>query len=341
MAGKSRRRIKIGQIGTAHAHAAGKMTALRKLADDYEVVGIVEPDDERRRGVENTPAYRGLPWISRERLLHTPGLEAVAVETAVPELVPTAARCVEAGMHVHLDKPAGASLEAFRRLLEAADQKGLTVQMGYMFRNNAAFQFCFQAAREGWLGEVFEIDAVMSKRVSDQRRDRLRKAPGGTMFELGCHLIDAVVAIMGKPRRVTPFIRRTRSRRDDLADNMLAVLEYPLATCTVRSSVVEVDGSRRRQFVVCGTQGTVDIRPLEPPRMQLTLDRPRGEFQRGRREVRLPPMSGRYDGLLAELARIIRGRQENKYPSEHDLAVHETVLQAAGMAIDEPTRPGG
>ena len=35
-------KIKIGQIGTGHAHAGGKMDAIRSLADTYDVVGIVE-----------------------------------------------------------------------------------------------------------------------------------------------------------------------------------------------------------------------------------------------------------------------------------------------------------
>ncbi len=36
-------RIKIGQIGTEHEHASGKMATFRKLTEHYEVVGIVEP----------------------------------------------------------------------------------------------------------------------------------------------------------------------------------------------------------------------------------------------------------------------------------------------------------
>ncbi len=48
-ADRSRRKIKVGQIGTGHAHAGGKMGALRRLTDDYEVVGLVENDEELRR----------------------------------------------------------------------------------------------------------------------------------------------------------------------------------------------------------------------------------------------------------------------------------------------------
>ena len=329
----SRKKVKVGQIGTAHAHASGKMATFRKLVDDYEVVGIVEPDPRRRKAVENDRAYRGLKWMTEEQLLNIPGLVAVAVETAVKHLLPVAARCVDAGMHLHLDKPAGESLGEFQKVLDAAAGKNLTVQMGYMYRNNPAFQLCFKAVREGWLGQVFELHGVMSKAVGQQTRKHLAEYPGGSMFELGCHLIDALVKVLGKPDKTTPYVRRTRPDQDDLADNQLAVFEYPKATATIRSTLVEVQGQRRRQFVVCGDEGTVDIRPLEPPKLLLALSRPRGGYKAGYQEVRLPSMPGRYDDQLATLAAIIRGEKESDYPPSHDLAVQQAVLEAGGLAI--------
>lgn len=328
------RRIKIGQIGTGHAHAGGKMSTLRKLKEEFDVVGVVEPDPELRRAVEKHAIYRGLEWMTEEQLLNTKGLEAVAVETGVGDLIPTAARCVAAGMHLHLDKPAGESLSAFKAVLDDATRQGLTVQMGYMFRNNPAFQFCFRAVREGWLGRVFELHAVMSKMIGAEKRLELARYGGGTMFELGCHLIDAMVSVLGRPNRVTPHVRRTRPDEDNLADNMLAVFEYPVATATVRSAVVEVDGGRRRQFVVCGDQGTVDIRPLEPPKLLLALAEARDSFKRGYQEVELPAMPGRYDDQLIDLARIVRGEKETDYPPSHDLAVHEAILLASALPLD-------
>lgn len=330
----AKKRIKIGQIGTTHGHAAGKMSTMRKLKAEFEVVGIVEPDEKRRRSMQDNSAYRGLTWMSEQQLFATPGLQAVAVETAVRELVPTAARCVAAGMHVHLDKPAGESLREFKQLLDNATRQGLVVQMGYMFRYNPAFQFLFRAIQEGWLGDVFELHGVISKTVGAEARRQLAEYPGGTMFELGCHLIDALVIVLGKPDRVTPLVRRTRPHQDTLADNQLAVFEYSTATATIRSALMEVDGFRRRQFVVCGDQGTIAIRPLEPPRLSLTLARRRESFPKGTREVALPTTGGRYDGDFFDLARVIRGEKKASYGPEHDLAVQETVLRASGVALN-------
>jgi predicted dehydrogenase len=324
-------RIKIGQIGTSHAHASGKMQAIRASAE-YEVVGIVENDPARRAAAEKSPAYAGLPWMTEEQLLNTPGLPAVAVETEVKDLLATAARCVAAGKHIHLDKPAGESLPTFKRLLDDATRKRLTVQMGYMLRYNPAFQLCFQLVRDGALGEVFSIDTCMSKVLGLGERKGLLAYRGGAMFELGCHVIDAVVSVLGRPRKVTPHSQSVSPAGDGLLDNQLAVLDYERATVTVRSALVEVEGGARRQFVVCGTRGTFDIRPLEPATARLALDAPRGEYKRGYQDVKFAKTGGRYDGEFADLAQVIRGEKAFAFSPEHDLAVQETVLLASGLS---------
>ena len=330
-AGPPGKRIKIGQIGIGHNHASAKMATFRKLSDHYEVVGIVEPDAEWRKKRGNHSAYRDLTWMTEEQLLGTKGLQAVAVEVdpGDDQLMPIAGRCIDAGMHIHLDKPGGESFSAFKKVLDEAGRKQLAVQLGYMYRNNPAVQFCFRAVREGWLGQVFEVHAVMSRDQPLAYRQWLSQFPGGTMFIFGCHLIDLVIAMLGKPDRITPYQRQTRPEVD-LYDNGLAVFEYPRTTVTIRTASMEVNGYERRQLVVCGDEGTIDVRPLEPPKMRLALSKPRDSFKKGYQDVALPRMPGRYDEQLIELARIIRGQIENPYPHEHELMVQEALLAAAG-----------
>jgi predicted dehydrogenase len=328
------KKIKIGQIGIGHNHASEKMNTLRKLSDIFEVVGVVESDPKWREERGGLSAYEGLTWMTEEELLNTPGLEAVAVETDGFDLVPTASRCISAGMHIHLDKPGGESLPPFEAMLAEAGRKNLTVQLGYMYRNNSAVQFCFQAVREGWLGQVFEIHAVMSRMDGDDYRKWLSGFKGGAFYIFGGHLIDLVVAMLGKPDKVTSYQRRTRPESDDLYDNGFAVLEYPKTVVSIRTSVVEVEGFARRQLVVCGDQGTIDIRPIErPTQMRMALAEPRGGYQKGYQDVTLPPMGGRYDAQLTEFARIVRGEIENPFSLEHERIVQEVLLKAAGYQV--------
>jgi predicted dehydrogenase len=179
---------------------------------------------------------------------------------------------------------------------------------------------------------VFEVHTVISKVVPPDQRKELTEFSGGMMFELGCHVIDLVVGILGKPAQVRSF-QRFSGPADGLADNMLAVFEYPKATATVRSSALEIDGGSRRHLTVCGTAGTFHIQPLDSPSVRLTLDRNRGDYRKGTQEIHFEPFR-RYVADAADMARILRGEKATDFDYAHDLAVQETVLLASGMPTD-------
>ena len=324
----NRPRIKIGQIGVGHAHA-NKLSVYRD-SPDYEVVGIVEPDNELRERASHQTPFRDLPWMTEEQLLNTPGLSAVMVETRVRDLLPTAERCIAAGKHIGLDKPAGESLSQYRKLLDSAEKQKLLVQMGYMYRYSPAVIILRQFLKDGWLGDVFEVHTVMSKVVPDSDRIGLAKYPGGIMFELGCHVIDLVISVLGKPDKIHAVPRHSGKQTDGLLDNMLAVFEYPKATASVKTSAEEVDGGSRRHFVVCGTSGTFHIQPLDSPVIRLTLDRDRGDYKRGTHEISLPKFT-RYIADAADMARILRGEKETDFSYSHDFTVQQSVLLASGL----------
>lgn len=325
-------RIRIGQIGVGHAHAS-KLSVYRD-SPDYEVVGIVEPDQALRERAQSQAPYRDLPWMTQEQLLETPGLQGVLVETRVRDGLRVAEACVTAGKHVHLDKPAGESLPHFERILGSARRQGLLVQLGYMYRYNPGIVLLREFLRNGWLGDVFEVHTVMSKVVGANERRALAEYPGGIQFELGCHVLDLVLGVLGEPRSISSFNQHASPLDDTLLDNMLAVLQYPRATATVKTSAQEVEGGARRHFVVCGTEGTFHIQPLDAPAARVALSRARGEHRAGYQELTFPKYS-RYVADAADMARVIRGEKPSDFSYEHDLAVQRTLLTACGLPLDK------
>lgn len=325
-------KIKVGQIGIGHAHASKLSVYLE--SPDYEVVGLVETDPMLREASRMRAPYKDVPLMTREQLLNVPELQVVLVETRVRELLDNAEVCVNAGKHVHLDKPAGESLPHYRRILEAASAKHLMVQMGYMYRYNPAVVMMRDFLRKGWLGEPFEVHTVMSKVVPPPTRKKLAEYPGGIMFELGCHIMDLAVGVLGKPVSVHSFRQQTANHDDTLVDNMLAVLEYPKAIGTVKSSANEVEGFARRHLAVCGSEGTFHIQPLDNPQVRVALSRKRGSYSKGYQDV---PFKGysRYVGDAADMAKVIRGEKDSDFSYEHDLTVQECVLRASGLPLDK------
>jgi len=321
--------IKVGQIGVGHAHAS-KLSVFRN-SPDYEVVGIVEANETLRNQAKEEKAYQDLPWMTAEQLLNTPGLELVLVETRVKDLLNTAESCIAAGKHIHLDKPAGSSLPQFRRILDNAAQQKLLVQMGYMYRYNPGIVLLHEVLKKGWLGDPFEVHAVMSKVVSSEGRQRMSLQPGGTMFELGCHLIDLVFGVLGTPDKVNAYPRQVITD-DNLVDNMLAVFEYPKATATIKSSAVEVEGFSRRHFVVCGTEGTFHIQPLDDPAVRVAFSSAHGKYKRGYQDIQFPEYI-RYVDDAVDIAKIIRNEKPTDYTYQHDLAVQTAILQASDLPL--------
>lgn len=324
-------KIKYGQIGVGHPHAS-KFSVYRD-SEDYDVVGVAEPDAALRQEAERSDLYRGVRWLGVEQLLNEPGLQVVGVETRVPDLLDTAELCIAAGKHIHLDKPAGASLPQFRRILDEAARQHLTVQMGYMYRYNPAVVLLRQFLERGWLGDPFEVDTVMSKLIGEADRAELVEQGGGSMFELGGHIIDLVHGVLGAPDEVHAFPRHSAKSDDGLPDNMLAVFEYPRATATVRSCVNEVEGGGRRHLVVCGSEGTFHIQPLDAPKAIVSLKTPRGKYAKGTQEVEFPKYT-RYVDDAADLARIIRNEKDADFSYEHDYEVQRSLLQASALPTE-------
>lgn len=324
-------KIKYAQIGVAHPHAS-KMRVYRQ-SNDYEVVGVAEVDPELRAKAERDPTYEGLNWMTADDILARSDIQVVGVETQLPDTLDVAEKCIAADKHIHVDKPAGTSLPQWKRILDEAARKHLAVQMGYMYRYNPGIVLLRDCLRKGWLGEPFELHAVMSKRIPDDARGEHIHRVGGTMLDLGSHLIDLVVGLLGEPEKVHPFARHSSAVDDGLRDNMLAVLEYPNATATVRTSIVEVDGFARRHLVLCGTEGTVHIQPLDNPKAQVAFSQPRGRFEKGYQDVTFPEYR-RYVADAADLARIVRGEKDADFSYEHDLAVQRTLLLASELPTD-------
>jgi predicted dehydrogenase len=305
-----------------------------RKSDDYEVVGIVEADPARQKQVQELPAFRGLNWLSVEQVLNDSSVDAVLIESDVRDSLAIAERCILADKHIHLDKPAGESLQHLSKILDTAKQRKRFVQMGYMYRFNPAWLLLKQLYSKGYLGEIFEVQAVMSKVIGDEDRKALATYPGGTMFELGCHLIDLLIDLLGQPTKINSFPRHSGNHSDTLIDNMLAVFEYPKAVASIKSSALEVEGFSRRHFTVCGTRGTFHIQPLDQPKVILSLDQPREGYAKGTQEISFPNPFERYVADAAEMAQVLRGEITPRYSYEHDLAVQRAVLLASNLSTD-------
>ncbi len=328
---KTTPKIPCAILGLGHAHAGSIVKGLRN-SPDFALLGICEPDETVLKAHAEQALHAATQWLSHDEILKNPDIKMVAVESDVPRLLALGQSVVEAGKHLYMDKPAGTDLPKFRTLLDTAKAKGVLLQMGYMYRYNPGFDFIRKLHGEGVLGDVFTIHATMCTDLSPANRERIAFHKGGAMLELGCHLIDMIVLLLGEPRKVTSFLRHDNDFDDSLSDNTLAVLEYDKAMVTVDISVQEPNSGAGRRFKITGTHGAVTLMPLEPPAAQLSLRNAWGDHPQGVSDVSFKHLP-RHIADLADFASAIRGESEFAYGYEHDYAVQRTVLRACGENV--------
>ncbi len=329
------KKLRVGQIGIGHNHGQGKMMAVQKFPELFEVIGYAEEDENWIASRGNLPCYRDLPRYTAEELIEK--CDLIVVETDVWNLTATAQKCIDAGKHVHLDKPASGTMEEYEHLLRTAEEKGLVVQLGYMYRYNYAIRKCMDMIERGELGEIYQIDAEMSTYHSRDYRDWLRHFKGGSMYIFGSHLIDLVVSVLGEPKNVVSFCKQTGFQNVYSDDNDFAVLEYEKAIAKITALSVEVNGWGMRRFAVMGSLGTVEIKPIEL-NVQMTVstaDFAKNAYQDMHEtvEVQDVPSLCRYDEMMKDLYLAVTGEKENPYSYAHELAVQRTLYKAIGETV--------
>lgn len=335
------RRIKVAQFGMGHDHAREIMACVRDLPEIYEVVGVAEPNEAIYREKHTLSAYQGVPRLSVDELLNHAETEAVLVETEERSLVSAAMMCLERGKHIHLDKPGSGNQAEFEAMMRFAKSAGLTVQLGYMYRYNPAVMRAMRMIQDGQLGEIYEVDAIMNSEHPANKREWLGQFRGGIMYFLGCHMIDLVYRIMGEPEAVYPFLDSTGFENVHVPDNCKAVFRYARGTSLVSATSTEVNGYARRQLVVCGSKGSLEIRPLETHDNDrwCTLTYSTTELTQGRtwsdNHISLPPerIDGRYHEMMRAFHRQVVGTEENPYSYDYEINLHRCILRACGVEL--------
>ena len=334
------KKIRIVHYGIGHDHSPQYLDCIKQFPDLFEIVGICEPNETIRRECSHFPAYDGLRWLTEDEMFAMPDIDAALVEAHDLSLVEYAQKCAEKGWHIHMDKAAGANIEAFHKLLSTIRKKKLVFQIGYMFRYNPLIKNALAMYKSGYIGEIFHIDAFMNTRFDKQKREWISNLPGGNMLYLGCHMIDLTYLFWGLPNRIFPLNKNTNLDGISVNDNAGAVLEYDKGVAFIQASAVEVNGFGRRQFVVSGSNATIEINPLEAPPTAKTCTLEQSyPYQDRATKISLDNFINpdRYTEMMQDFASYIHGQKNNPFTLEYEYQVQKMILAACGQDVDYKT----
>ena len=337
------RKIRIAQIGlNRYSHSGEVFDTLAKFPELFDIAGYALVEDERETCADKIKHFAGYPELTLEQILNDPTIEAVAVETDEIHLTKYAQMAAEHGKHIHMEKPGGADLAEFEKLIDTVKANGKVFHIGYMYRYNPFIREAIEGAKRGDFGEIYSVEAHMSRNDPPEVREWFNTLPAGMMFYLGCHLVDLVLQIKGAPKRVVPLTFSSGKDGIDSPDYGFAMMEYDSGLSFVRMSGVEIGGTSRRQLVLVGEKKTLEIKPLEQSltkeekerfgsaKYALTTERDERALDENGKTVKKHEKSEiicRYDDMLQAFAAMVRGEQKNPYSCDYELMLYRTLLK--------------
>ena len=336
------RKIRIAQIGVnQYSHSGEIFHTLTKFPELFEIAGYVLVEDERETCQRHLKWFEGYKELTLDEVLSDPTIEAVTVETDEIHLTKYALLAAEHGKHIHMEKPGGAGHADFERLMDLVEKNQTVFHVGYMYRYNPYIHELIESVKRGELGEIHSVEAHMSRYDKKTTREWFASFKGGMMFYLGCHLIDLVLQIKGDPTRILPLNCTTGLDGVRTEDYGFAVLEYPEGVSFVKMTGAEIGGSKRRQLVVTGSKGSVEIKPLEAtiPKTHWRMHTERTVYLLGEdgHTVSRHEQSeefDRYETMMQSFAAMVRGEIENPYSYAYERRLHKTVLLCCGADPD-------
>lgn len=190
-----------GNIGNVH------MEVLKKVpeAEIAAVTDVYLPLAEARAKQYNIERV----YDSSDKLLADPSIDAVVIAVSNEWHAPIAIQALEAGKHVMLEKPMALNLESARQIVEAERKAGKVLMIPHQLRWEVLSQAVKQQVDKGALGHIYHAKAGWMRRKGipgwGTWFTQMGKSGGGPLIDLGVHMLDLSLYLMGNPKPVSVY----------------------------------------------------------------------------------------------------------------------------------------
>lgn len=216
---------------------------------------------------------------SYEAILADPNIDAVVLVTPNSQHVGQTLAAVKAGKHVFCEKPFALDEAGAREAIDAANEAGLTVGVGYSRRFHPEMTALREKINSGDLGTILHIEATMTfpnalyLKPGAWRADT-SETPCGGLTPMGVHAIDGMIDLVGEIDEV--YCQSFRRAIEVEADDTTSILFRMKDGCSGYLGTMTATGGGFN-FQVYGSKGFVKLEgmthiagaPSEERRMQL------------------------------------------------------------------------
>ncbi|CAN5145004.1 Gfo/Idh/MocA family oxidoreductase [soil metagenome] len=251
--------IKLGIAGFGKSAKTFHLPILQSIPD-YKIDTVLE-----RSGNSAKEIIENVQVVQRfDDLLKKDKVNLVLISTPNEFHYEQASAVLSAGKHVVVEKPFTITSDEAQHLVELAKKMKKIVTVYQNRRWDGDFLTLQSVFNDPRLGKLVELEINFNRFRNFKREGSWRESerPGsGILYDLGPHLIDQALFLLGKPDSVYADIscQRNESSTDD---NFIIHLYYPSVRVVLRAGMLVPDETPR--FVLRGTEGSFVKYGMDP-----------------------------------------------------------------------------
>lgn len=251
-------------------------------------------------------------------------IDLVVITTPNETHFPYAAKALEAGKYVVLEKPFTNTSEEARKLVEYSNAADQFISVYHNRRYVSDFLTIQDILNKELLGNVHEFIARYDRYRIEARPNAWREKPlpgSGILFDLGPHLIDQALMLFGHPKAITADIRKQRSHAQ-VDDYFELWLEYGHLKVSLHAGMLAREMGPR--YIVHGSSGSF-VKYGEDPQEALLRAGAKPDLENWGAED--PSIFGilhteRQGSIIREPYPSFRGNYGQYYANLYDAIVH-------------------
>ncbi|GGA48280.1 Gfo/Idh/MocA family protein [Paenibacillus physcomitrellae] len=345
--------IKVGIIGTGKI-AETHLKAYAEFSERCRVVALANPGMDKAAALRDRFGLDCRLVQDYRELLRDGELDLVSI-CAPPHLhAEIAVNCLEAGVHVLIEKPMAMSLAECDRMLEAQASSGRLLSVVGQERfvdKNVKLKAVLES---GLIGRIVhaQVESYWWRGRSYYDvwwRGSWEREGGGCTLNHGVHHMDLLQWMMGMPRSVQAVMSNTSHPNSELEDLSIAVFVYDGgALAQMTSSVVHHGEERQMVFQgerarvsapwkVYASQELEDGFPVRHPKLEEEIEQFAGESE----TLKYDAHTGQVDDVLTAIEngslKVLIDGHEGRKTLELITAVYEAAI--TGGRVELPLSP--
>lgn len=263
-------KVKVGIIGCGNIFPAYVKGC--RAFDILEVAACADIDAELAKAREKEFGVKAVPAPA---LLDDPGIQIVINLTPPKAHFEVNLAAIQAGKHVHTEKPLALTRDEGLRTLAAAKEKGVRVGAAPDTFLGGGLQTCRKLIDDGWIGAPVAATAFMTGHGPEGWHPNphfFYQRGGGPMFDMGPYYLTALVMLLGPATRVTGSARisfperiaTSEARRGEripveVPTHVAGVIDFASGAVGTLVTSFDVWGANLPRIEIYGSEGSLSV----------------------------------------------------------------------------------